>query len=251
MRFHLLGEDMDGPITIAVAFGAGLLSFLSPCVLPVVPGYLGFITGMSFDELRDGTDRSAVVVPALFFIAGFTTIFILMGATATLLGEALLRYKEPISRIGGIVIIVFGLHLLGVFRLTPLLRERRFHLAHSTAGHAGAFFTGLAFGAGWTPCLGPVLSALLTYAGVRETMTGGMFLLSAYALGLAVPFLLAALATTWFLHASRRIQHLVPVFEKISGAVLILMGLLLLTGSFTMLSGYFLRWTPDALLDRL
>ncbi len=220
-------------------------------MLPIVPGYLGFITGMSLDDLRDGPDRSAVVVPALFFVAGFTVIFILMGASATLLGDILLRYKTWIARIGGLVIILFGLHLLGLLRLAPLMRERRVHLAHSPAGHAGAFVTGLAFGAGWTPCLGPVLAALLTYASARETLGGGMGLLAAYAAGLAVPFILAALATTWFLTTSRRIQKLIPIFEKISGAILVVMGILLVSGSFTILSGYLLRLTPGFLLERL
>jgi cytochrome c-type biogenesis protein len=242
---------MDGSITIAVAFGAGLLSFVSPCVLPVVPGYLGFITGMSLDDLRARPDRRAVIVPALLFVTGFTIIFILLGASATLLGQALIRYKGLISRIGGALIILFGLHLLGVFRLAPLMRERRLHLAHSPAGHLGALAAGLAFGAGWTPCLGPVLAALMTYASARETLAGGMLLLGSYALGLALPFVLAALATGWFLNTSRRFAHMIPLAEKVSGAVLVIMGVLLVSGSFTVLSGWFLRFTPESLLRRL
>jgi cytochrome c-type biogenesis protein len=242
---------MDGSITIAVAFGAGLLSFASPCVLPIVPGYLGFITGMSIDDLRGGASRRAVVVPALSFIAGFTLIFILLGASATLLGSVLIRYKLWIARAGGLLVILLGLHLLGVFRMSALMRERRIHLTRSPATALGAMGAGLAFGAGWTPCLGPVLAALLTYAGARATLGGGMMLLASYALGLAIPFLLAALATGWFLEASRRFRRMIPVAEKVSGAVLLLMGILLVTGSFTALSSYFVRWTPEFLLNRL
>ena len=242
---------MDGSVTIAVAFAAGLLSFLSPCVLPIVPGYLGFITGMSLDDLRSGHQPRAVLVPALFFILGFTAIFILLGASATLLGQVLLRNKEWIARVGGVLIILLGLHLLGVFRLAPLMRERRVHLARTPAGNVGAFAAGLAFGAGWTPCLGPVLGALLTLGTTRDTVAGGMLLLGAYALGLALPFAAAAFATERFLGASRRFRHFAPTVEKVSGVLLIVMGVLLITGSFTVLSGYFLRLTPQFLLERL
>lgn len=242
---------MDGSVSLLVAFGAGILSFLSPCVLPIVPGYLGFITGMSLDELRDDTSRRAVMVPALFFVGGFTLIFMLLGASATLIGQVMKVYQEWIARIGGLVIIVFGLHLLGVFRFRALMRERRVQLSRSPAGYAGAGIAGLAFGAGWTPCLGPVLAALLTYASTRETLLSGVVLLFSYAMGLAVPFLLAALATGSFLRASQRVRGAIPVLEKVSGVVLVLVGLLLVSGSFTVLSGWLTRFTPTFILDRL
>jgi cytochrome c-type biogenesis protein len=242
---------MDGSVSFAVAFAAGLLSFLSPCVLPIVPGYLGFITGMSLDELRGGVDRRAALVPALFFVSGFSLIFLLMGASATLIGQVLLRYQDWIARIGGVIILIFALHLLGVFRIGALLRERRFHLSSSPTGYAGATVAGMAFGAGWTPCLGPVLGALLTYASARATLGMGMLLLGGYALGLAVPFLLAAVATGAFLSASRRFHRFIPVAEKVSGAVLLVVGLLLVTGTFTVLSAWAARMTPAFLLERL
>lgn len=242
---------MDGSITFAAAFAAGVISFLSPCVLPIVPGYLGFITGMSLDELRDGESRRAVLVPALFFVTGFTIIFLLLGASATLIGQVLKVYQDWIARIGGVIIIVFGLHLLGVFRVTGLMRERRFQLSRSPAGYAGATVAGFAFGAGWTPCLGPVLGALLTWASARATLAGGMALLGSYALGLALPFLAAAFATGAFLRASQRMRHAIPIIEKFSGAVLVLVGLLLVTGSFTAMSGWLTRLTPSFILDRL
>lgn len=242
---------MDGSITFAAAFAAGVLSFLSPCVLPIVPGYLGFITGMSLDELRDGVSRRAVLVPALFFVGGFTLIFLLLGASATLLGQVLKVYQDWIARIGGLLIIVFGLHLLGVFRIGTLLRERRVHLSRSPAGYVGATVAGLAFGAGWTPCLGPILGALLTYASARATLGQGMALLGSYALGLAVPFLLAALATGAFLRASQRVRRAIPIIEKVSGALLVLIGLLLVSGTFTVLSGWLTRLTPAFILEQL
>ncbi len=242
---------MEGSVSFSVAVVAGVLSFLSPCVLPLVPSYLGFITGMSLDELTGGTRRRAVIVHALLFIVGFSMVFLLLGASATLLGRVLLGYKEWIARIGGVAIVLLGLHLLGVLRFGALLRERRIQLANRPAGYLGAVAIGVVFAAGWTPCIGPVLGAVLTYASTRDTVGSGMVLLAGYALGLAIPFLLAALGTSYFLDASRRLRRFVPVFEKASGAVLVGAGLLLATGTFPALSTYFLRLTPDFLLKRL
>lgn len=242
---------MDGSISFAVAFVAGVFSFLSPCVLPLVPAYLGFITGMSLDELRGPPSRRAVLVPALFFVTGFSLIFMLMGASASLLGQLLFQYKEWIARIGGALIVLFGLHLLGILRWGALMRERRFQLTGGPSGYAGALVAGMVFAAGWTPCLGPVLASLWTWAGMRATMWGALGLLGGYSLGLAVPFLLAALATGLFLNASRRVRATLPVLEKISGAVLVGVGLLLASGSFTLLSGYFSRMTPAFILERI
>lgn len=234
-----------------MAFVAGLLSFLSPCVLPLVPAYLGFITGMSLDDLQEQPSRRAVLVPALFFVGGFSLIFLLLGASATLVGQLFRQYQDWIARVGGVIIILFGLHLIGVFRLTPLLREKRLHLASTPKGYFGAALAGLVFGAGWTPCIGPVLGTLLTWALVRDTMWNAMLLLGGYSLGLAVPFLLAALGTGWFLRVSRKYRGLIPVMEKASGVLLLLVGVLLVTGTFTTLSAFFARFTPDFLLERL
>jgi cytochrome c-type biogenesis protein len=242
---------MDGSISFAVAFAAGVVSFLSPCVLPIVPGYLGFITGMSMDELRAGAKRRAVLVPALFFVGGFSLIFVLMGASATLIGQVLKVYQDWIARIGGLMIIVFGLHLLGVFRLGALMRERRMHLTRSPAGYAGAAAVGAAFGAGWTPCLGPILGALLTFASTRATLGEGMYLLGFYSLGLALPFLLAAVGMGAFMRTSQRMRGLLPVFENVSGAVLVAVGLLLVSGTFATLSGWLTRFTPSWILDNI
>lgn len=234
-----------------MAFFAGVLSFLSPCVLPVVPAYLGFITGMSYDELRENASRRAVFVPALFFVLGFSLIFMLMGASATYIGQLLFRYQDWIARIGGVLVILFGLHLLGILRIRPLMRERRVHLSSSPKGWLGATLAGVVFGAGWTPCIGPILGTLLTWAMDRATMTAGLLLLGGYSLGLAVPFLLAALAAGWFLSASRRVRGAIPVFEKVSGLLLIVVGIMLVTGTFTALAAWAARLTPDFLVERL
>lgn len=220
-------------------------------MLPLVPAYLGFITGMSLDDLQGSVSRRAVLVPAIFFVSGFSLIFMLMGASASLLGQLLFQYQQWIARIGGALIVVFGLHLLGVFRFGLLMRERRFQLSSGPKGYFGATLAGIVFAAGWTPCIGPVLGTLWTWAGVRATMWGALGLLGGYSLGLAVPFLLAALATATFLNASRRMRATLPVLEKVSGAVLVVVGVLLLTGSFTLLSSYFARLTPDFILDRI
>lgn len=206
---------------------------------------------MSLDDLSGGTRRRTALMNALFFVAGFSLIFLLLGASATLLGQLLFRYQTVISRVGGVMIVVFGLHLLGVLRFTPLMRERRVQLHGRPTGYLGAAAAGVVFGAGWTPCIGPVLGAVLTYTAARATLGSGLLLLGAYALGLAIPFLLAALATASFLDASRRMRRLIPTLEKFSGVVLVGAGLLLASGSFPLLAGYFARLTPAFLLERL
>lgn len=238
-------------VSFAVAFLAGLLSFLSPCVLPLVPAYLGFITGMSLDDLQDQVSRRSVLVPALFFVAGFSIIFMLLGASATLVGQVFRQYQNWIARVGGVIVVIFGLHLLGVFRLTPLLREKRLHLTSTPKGYLGAVAAGAAFGAGWTPCIGPVLGTVMTMAMIRDTLWSGLSLLSVYSLGLAVPFLLAAFATGAFLQTSRRFRRFLPFMEKTAGVLLIAVGVMLLTGTFTAMSAFFARFTPEFLLERL
>ena len=242
---------MENSVSFAVAFLAGLLSFLSPCVLPLVPSYLGFVTGMSLDEMTSAPSRKAVLMPALLFVGGFSLVFLIMGASATLLGQMMLRYQDWIARIGGILIIIFGLHLLGILRIMPFLREKRLQLNNKPAGFLGAGVAGIVFGAGWTPCIGPVLGALLTYASARANLGQGLALLLAYSVGLAVPFLAAALATSSFMSASKKFRRWIPVVEKTSGAILLIAGVMLVSGSFSALSAYFARFTPDFLLEKL
>jgi cytochrome c-type biogenesis protein len=238
-------------VGILLAFTAGLVSFLSPCVLPLVPSYLAFVTGMSLEDLEKGVNRKTTLIHAVLFVVGFSLIFVLLGAGASFLGQFFRLYRQWIERIGGVLIIVMGLHLSGLLRLAPLLRERRVHLADKPAGYLGTVGVGVAFGAGWTPCLGPYLAAILTYGLAQETMWQGVGLLSVYSLGLAVPFLLSALALDRFLQAFKGFRRWMPVVEKASGLLLVFLGLLLLTGRLTVLSGWLTQFTPDWILNRI
>ena len=238
-------------IGIAIAFTAGVLSFLSPCVLPLVPSYLTFVTGMSLEDLEHGVNRKATMIHATLFVVGFSSIFILLGASASFLGQFFRLYEVWIARIGGVIIVILGLHMAGVFRLTPLLREKRLHVNDKPAGYIGTFGVGMAFGAGWTPCIGPILGAILTYSATQDTMWAGVGLLTMYSLGLAVPFLLSAAALSKFLQAFARFRRWIPIVEKASGVLLIVLGVLLLTGQFTVLAAWLNRFTPQFLQERL
>lgn len=238
-------------VSLGVALMAGVLSFLSPCVLPLVPSYLSFVTGMSLEDLQEGVDRRATFIHSLLFVMGFSLIFIMLGASASFLGVFLKHYELWIARIGGVVIIILGMHLLGIFRITALMRERRVHVSDKPAGYLGTIGVGAAFGAGWTPCIGPVLGGILTLAGTQETVWAGVGLLSVYSLGLAIPFLLSALALDSFLKVFSRFRTLLPIVEKASGVMLIVLGLLLVTGSFTILSAYLVRFTPEWIQSRI
>lgn len=241
---------------LLVAFSAGLLSFLSPCVLPLIPGYATFLTGMTLDELtdveRDRTrQRRAILTHGGLFVLGFSIVFIALGASATFVGAVLNYYSEWVQRIGGVLLILFGLYLLGAFRFAATSREWRFHFSDRPAGYIGSALIGIAFGAGWTPCIGPVLGGILTLAATSGSMGEGMGLLATYSLGLAVPFMGAALLLDRFLGAFGRLRRWMPWVERISGALLIALGILLLTGTFTALSGVMARWTPEFLLERM
>jgi cytochrome c-type biogenesis protein len=238
-------------LSVLIALTAGLLSFLSPCVLPLVPSYLSFVTGMSLDELQESDDRTHVLTHSLLFVGGFTAVFMILGASASFLGRAAHAYEDWIARAGGVLLIVFGLHLLGVFRIATLMREKRVQLSDKPAGFLGTIAVGAAFGAGWTPCIGPVLGGILTLAAARETIWSGVWLLFVYSLGLAIPFLLAALALDRFFAAFRRFRRWIPWMERASGVLLIALGVLLMTGSFTVLTGWLSRFTPEFLLHRL
>ena len=242
---------MYDSVGFPVAFLAGVLSFLSPCVLPLVPSYLSFVTGMSLEDMQEGFDRRRVLTHAALFVSGFTLIFVLLGAGATLVGSFLLYNSDWIARIGGVIIILFGLHLMGVFQLLPLLKEKRMHLANKPAGYVGTVAVGVAFGAGWTPCIGPVLGAIMTMAASQEHLATGMLLLFVYSMGLAIPFLLAALALERFLRAFTRARRFLPLIQKAAGLLLVLLGILLVTGSFVVLAAWLNRYTPEFLLERL
>ena len=236
-----------GTLSLGLAFLGGLASFLSPCVFPIVPSYIGFVTGLTLEELRDGggphVRRHAAAHSALF-ILGFSLLFVGLGASATALGELLGRSLPLLQQAGGIVILGFGLHLLGWLRLPWLMRERRLRLSSAPVGKVGSLFAGIAFGAGWTPCVGPVLASVLLYASLEETMIRGMLLLATYALGLGIPFFVSAVALNWFLAGSTRVRHWLGPLERATGAALVLLGALLLTGRFASLSSFLARFTP-------
>jgi cytochrome c-type biogenesis protein len=234
---------------ILVAFLAGVLSFLSPCVLPLVPSYIGFLTGLSLDEMA--VRRRLALVHATLFVLGFSLVFLLLGASATVLGRTLIVHKVWLQRIGGALIIVFGLVCLGAFRFSFLLQERRFHLQDRPLGYLGSVVVGMAFAAGWTPCIGPILGGILGLASASDTLGRGMALLGAYSLGLAVPFLLAAWAVDRFLAWFQRFRRYLPWVMRVSGVLLVLVGILLVTGQFTRLAGWLQRLTPAGLLNRL
>jgi cytochrome c-type biogenesis protein len=236
-------------VSLAVAFFAGLLSFLSPCVLPLVPSYVTFITGLSLDEL--GRRRGTALTHALFFIAGFTLIFMALGATATQLGRFLNQYQVWIERVGGLLIAFFGVYLLGVIRFGPLAREARFHFQDKPVGYFGSAIVGLAFGAGWTPCIGPILASILMLNMVEATLGQGTLLLFAYSMGLALPFVIAAVAVETFLDWFQKFRKYIPIVERVAGALLIFVGVLLATGYFSLLAGWLQGLTPQFIRERI
>ena len=236
-------------IGLVLAFTSGLLSFLSPCVLPLIPSYLTFVTGVGFEDLSRA--RRSALVHALLFVAGFTLIFIALGASATVLGRLLLQYRVWITRLGGALVVLFGLYLLGVVRVAAFDRERRMHLANKPVGYLGTMLVGVAFGAGWTPCLGPILGAILTYAAASADLARGLRLLLAYSLGLALPFLVAAVAVERFVEAVARVRPHLARVSQVSGALLVIVGLLMMFDYFTVMATYLQALTPAALRSRL
>lgn len=232
---------MEVTVSFPLAFLAGMVSFLSPCVLPVVPGYLTFVSGMTLEELTSGTTASArrrAVLHAVLFAIGFGLVFMSLGAAATVAGQHLARWLPLVTRVGGGLVIVFGLVMLGALRLPWLGREHRMHLASRPAGWLGSVAVGIAFGAGWTPCIGPVFASILLFAGLDQTMLHGTLLLGTYGLGLAIPFVAAAIGLNWFLAGSRRIHRWLPWIERVAGIVLVALGLLMATGQYATLTAF-------------
>lgn len=241
-------------VTFLGALIAGVLSFLSPCVLPLVPAYLSYISGVSVNVLRqhehahDSVRRHALV-QSLWFVAGFSLVFIILGASATLLGQWMLSHMDILGKIAGVIIVVFGLHYTGIIRIPLLLMDAHFDTGGVNAKHGmGALILGFAFAFGWTPCIGPILGAILAIAGAQSDPMYGIGLLTTYSFGLAIPFLLAALATDAFLRWSQGFKKYLELVEKISGALLILVGVMIFLGSFSIVSGWLIEWFP-ALAD--
>jgi cytochrome c-type biogenesis protein len=235
-------------VTVLLAFFAGFASFISPCVLPIVPGYLSFISGVSFEEMTSPSARSEVrrriFLNSLFFVIGFSIVFISLGASATFLGQALREQLHLITRIAGAVIIVFGLHMTGLIRIPFLNYEKRFHAKGQPLGAAGALLVGLAFAFGWTPCIGPILASILAVASQQESVTEGIILLGAYSAGLGIPFLLAGLSITIFYGPFNRLKRHLPKIEMASGILLVIVGILIMTNTLTMISAYLSQWFP-------
>ncbi len=226
-----------------VAMAAGLLSFLSPCVLPIVPPYLAYMGGISMPELQGGARRRAVM-PALFFVLGLSTVFLILGFTASALGMFFLRNQDLFAQVAGVVVIFFGLHFLGVFRIPILDREARLDAGERGGSALGAYVLGLAFAFGWTPCIGPQLGAILSLAASEASVSRGTALLGVYAAGLGIPFLLAALFIERAMGVMNRIKRHMKLIERISGLLLIGVGVALLTGAFSAFSWWLLETFP-------
>jgi cytochrome c-type biogenesis protein len=229
-------------VSLFIAFMAGLLSFISPCVLPLVPSYLSFITGLSFDELAGNQDRAHIrwktMSHSLLFIAGFSTVFISFGASATLIGQFFLSYQGVIRKLGGILIVLFGLYILGLFKVNPLMSEHRWHPEHKPAGYLGSFLIGISFAAGWTPCVGPILGTILLYASTTQSLLKGMLLLTFYSIGLGLPLFLTSLGVNSFLAYFRQLRDHLRAITVASGLFLIAVGLMIFTNSFTLITAF-------------
>lgn len=228
------GQD----VTLLYALGAGFLSFVSPCVLPLIPSYIAFITGISFEDLNEEAKAKRreilkiTMINSLFFIVGFSIIFVALGALSTFIGGFLKSNQRLIQIIGGAIIVFLGIHILGIFKVRQLYMDKRVHLSKKPRGIIGSILVGMTFAAGWTPCIGPILGSILIIASQNDTILQGIVLLSAYSLGLAVPFFLSSVLFTGFLTASSKIKKYFRVIEIISGGLLIIVGIMLISGVF-------------------
>ncbi|MEP3246781.1 MAG: cytochrome c biogenesis protein CcdA [Sneathiella sp.] len=236
-------------ISYLAAVGGGIVSFLSPCVLPLVPAYICLVAGTSLDELEANMEEKQsinwkVVSMAFVFVLGFSTVFILLGAGASYINQILLQHLDIISKIAGAVIMVFGIHMTGILRIPLLYREARFNSVDKPQNWFGAYVIGLAFGFGWTPCIGPILGTILALAASDSSLTYGVSLLGVYALGLGIPFLLAALAINPFLRFMRGFRRYFKAMEIGTGIIIFATGLLIFTGQFQVLAYWFLELFP-------
>lgn len=232
---------MEITISWPLAFVAGLVSFLSPCILPVVPSYIAFVSGMTFGELADRPTaqvRRSAALHSTLFVLGFSLVFMTMGLAATAAGAKIAAALPILNRIGGAVVLLFGVHLLGLVRIPMLSSESRLEAPSSPKGAFGAFVVGLAFGAGWTPCIGPILGSILLYSSLEATMVQGTLLLGTYALGLGIPFVAASLALNWFLAGSARARSWIVPLQRAAGTVLVVIGLLMVTGRFASMTAF-------------
>jgi cytochrome c-type biogenesis protein len=242
------------PVGVLVAFSAGLFSFLSPCVLPLFPSYLSIITGMSVSDLSSDLPADArrrVLLHSIAFIVGFSLVFIALGASFSAAGQFLLDYRDLIRQVGGVLIVLFGLYIAGVLKLAFLGRTQQWELRNRPAGYAGSLFVGVTFAIGWTPCVGPILGAILSLASTSENIGRGIGLLVAYSAGLGVPFFLSSLALGAFLKFFRRYRPFIPVVERAAGVLLVIVGILVFTNYYLVLNAWANSITPEWLLKRL
>jgi cytochrome c-type biogenesis protein len=245
-------------VTLFGAFVAGVFSFISPCVLPLIPGYLSFISGVSLEEMRgmntgggavavasaSPAAQRQVLITSIFFIIGFSLVFIALGASATYLGQYLMQRLTLLGKVAGVLIIIFGLHTMGVFKIPFLLNEARVQANTKPASLFGAMIVGIAFAFGWTPCIGPILAAILAVAAAQDTVGEGIRLLAVYSMGLAIPFLLTALAINQFFKAFQKIRRYYHTIELVSGAMMVVIGVLIFTNRFTLIANYLSQYLP-------
>jgi cytochrome c-type biogenesis protein len=239
-------------VTLLAAFFAGILSFISPCVLPLIPGYLSFVSGVTLDEMRGtGTGAAApasvrrrAVIMSLAFVLGFSLVFISLGASATALGTLLMEHLSLLGKIAGVVIILFGLHMMGVLKIGLLYSEKRMQTSGKPAGFFGAMLVGIAFAFGWTPCIGPILAAILAVAATQDSVGQGVKLLAVYSAGLGVPFIATSLAINKFFAASARIRKHYHAIEVASGVLLVTVGVLIFTNRFTVIAQLLTPYLP-------
>ncbi len=228
------------------AFIAGLFSFLSPCVLPLIPSFITYITGLSFSEIQAEHPthevRKQTILHTLLFIAGFTFVFVLLGASATFIGGFLQEHMDIIRKVGGVLIIIFGIHVTGLVPINLLLGEKRVTVHRKPTGYLGSFVVGLAFAAGWTPCIGPILASILMVAATEGTVSRGVLLLFIYSMGLAIPFFLSSLAMHQFLTVFNRFKKHIRIFEIVTGVFLIIVGVMIFSNYLSVLSRFSMQW---------
>ena len=240
---------MTQEVTLATSFVAGFLSFVSPCVLPLIPGYISFISGLTLEEMQAagasaGTSRRHVLVASIAFVLGFTVIFVAAGASATAIGRFLFQHAPIVEKIAGGLLIIFGLHMMGVFRIRLLESDKRIHTQKKPAGPVGAFLVGTAFAFAWTPCIGPILGGILGLAASRDSVSEGMQMLAMYSLGLGVPFLLTSVAINQFFSAAAKIRRYYRAIELVSGGLLVVVGLLIAFDQFSLIVQYLEPYLP-------
>ena len=241
---------MSQEVTLLAAFAAGFLSFISPCVLPLIPGYISFISGMTLEEMQGqgaaglAASRRQVLTASIAFVLGFTIIFVAAGASASALGRFIYAQSPILEKIAGTILVILGLHMMGVFRIRALENDKRIHTQRKPAGPFGALLVGMAFAFAWTPCIGPILGGILAMAASRESVVEGMQMLAVYSVGLGVPFLLTSVAINRFFAAAARIRKHYRAIELVSGGLLIAVGVLIFFDQFTLIAKYLSPYLP-------